>query len=265
MSSDRRRSVAGWFGAALALVLLAATAGHAGPVAVKLLEGNARGFIVVRSPEGEVIAHGEMRQLPVRGGIESRLSLAFKDGSQREETVVFSQNKIFRLERFHLVERGPSFPTTEVSFDRKSGQYRARTQEKKGGEERTSAGTLEMPADLYNGMALVLLKNLAAGQRADGRVAVFTPKPRLIKMDLVPEGDDKVRFGPSTLTVRRYVVKLDVGGLAGLIAPMIGKDPPDSRYWLATGDVPAFVRFEGAMFLNGPIWRIEMTMPEWPR
>jgi hypothetical protein len=265
MRADRRRSIVGRCGAALALAFIVATAGHAAPVAVRLPEGNTRGFVVLRSPEGEVLAHGEMRQRPVRGGIESRLSLAFKDGSKREEAVVFSQDKTFRLERFHLVERGPSFPTNEVSFDRKSGQYKARTQEKKGGEERTSAGPLEMPPDLYNGMALVLLKNLADGQRANAQIAVFTPKPRLIKMQLVPEADDAVRFGPSTLTVRRYLVKLDVGGLAGLIAPVIGKDPPDSRYWMATGDVPAFVRFEGAMFLNGPVWRIEMTIPEWPR
>jgi len=31
----------------------------------------------------------------------------------------------------------------------------------RGGEERTASGSLEMPADLYNGVALTLLKNLA--------------------------------------------------------------------------------------------------------
>ena len=37
------------------------------------------------------------------------------------------------------------------------------------------------------------------------------------------------------------------------------ENPPDLRYWLALGDIPAFVRFEGAMFLNGPVWRVEMA------
>jgi hypothetical protein len=96
-------------------------------------------------------------------------------------------------------------------------------------------------------------------------MVVFTPKPRLIKMELTPEGEEKIRFGANALPVRRYLVKLEVGGLTGVVASLIGKDPPDSRYWLVTGDVPAFARFEGAMFLNGPRWRIEMTMPEWPR
>ena len=169
-----------------------------------------------------------------------------------------------RLESYRLVERGPSFPTAEIAFDRKSGQYKARTQDRKGGEERVATGQIEMPADLYNGMALVLLKNLADGEKASGQMAVFTPKPRLIRMDLSPEGEEKVRLGGTALTVRRYLVKLEIGGLTGAIASLIGKDPPESRYWLATGEVPAFLRFEGAMFLNGPRWRIEMTTPEWP-
>jgi hypothetical protein len=47
--------------------------------------------------------------------------------------------------------------------------------------------------------------------------------------------------------------------VTGVVASVIGKTPPDLRYWLALGDVPAFVRFEGAMFLNGPVWRVEMA------
>jgi hypothetical protein len=246
-------------------LLLGVTAVEAAPVTVRLPEGNTRGFLVLRSPEGEVIAQGELRQKPAQGLIESRLSLAFKDSSHREEIAVFSQDKTFRIESYRLVERGPSFPTAEITFDRKSGQYKARTQDKKGGEEQVAAGPLEMPADLYNGMALVLLKNLADGEKASGQMAIFTPKPRLIRMDLNPEGDEMIRLGGTALTVRRYLVKLEIGGLTGVIASFIGKDPPDSRYWLATGEVPAFVRFEGALFLNGPRWRIEMTTPDWPR
>ena len=79
-----------------------------------------------------------------------------------------------------------------------------------------ATGQIEMPADLYNGMALVLLKNLADGERASGQMAVFTPKPRLIRMDLSPEGEEKVRLGGTALTVRRYLVKLEIGGLTGV-------------------------------------------------
>jgi hypothetical protein len=52
---------------------------------------------------------------------------------------------------------------------------------------------------------------------------------------------------------------LELGGVTGVVASLIGKTPPDLRYWLVGGDIPAFVRFEGAMFLNGPVWRVEMA------
>ena len=249
-----------------ALALAWAAPVDAAPVVVRLPEGNTRGFLVVRSVDGTVIGNGELRQTPAQALIESRLILDFKDGSHREEVVVFSQDKVFRVESYRLIERGPTFPATvDVAFDRKSGQYRARLQERKGGEEQSASGALEMPADLYNGMPLVLLKNLVEGERVGAQMAVFLPKPRLIRMDLIPEGEDRARIGGNALTARRYLSRLQIGGLTGVIASLIGKDPPDSRYWLISGDVPAFARFEGAMFLNGPFWRIEMTTVEWPR
>jgi hypothetical protein len=238
---------------------------EAEPIKVRLREGTARGFLVVRPPGGEPIAYGELRQKPVGTLVESRLLLKFKDDSAYDESLTFSQQGVFRLEAYRLVQRGPSFPITEVSFDRKSGQYKARTQEKKEDEEKTASGALSMPDDLYNGMVLTLLKNLSPGAGTTVQMAAFTPKPRLIKMELTPEGTERVLVGDQAMKATRYLVKLEVGGLTGVIASLIGKDPPDLRYWLVAGEVPAFVRFEGAMYLNGPVWRLELTTVAWPK
>jgi hypothetical protein len=238
---------------------------HAEPVKVRLPEGNARGFLVLRTLDGTAIAYGELRQKPVGGTIESVLALSFKDGSVREETATFTQKDVFRLEAYRLVQRGPSFPKQEIAFDRKTGQYTAVTQEKKDDEEKSASGPLEMPADLYNGMALILLKNLAPGARTSGQLAAFLPKPRLLKVELGPEGEDRVTVGGQAKKVIRHLVNLEIGGLTGALAALIGKEPPDLRYWLAAGEVPAFVRFQGAMYLNGPVWRLEMAPVEWPR
>jgi hypothetical protein len=238
---------------------------HAAPVSVRLPEGNSRGFLILRSLDGTTIAHGELIQKPTGGLIDSRLLFKFKDGSLYDERTVFSQKEIFTLHRYGLVQRGRSFPTAvEVSFDRKSGQYRARHQ-KAGEAEEVASGALEMPADLYNGMALTLLKNLPPGSTASVQMAAFTPKPRLIKMELSPEEEGNVLLGGVKKKTTRYLVKLEIGGLTGVIASVIGKDPPDVRYWLVTGQVPAFVRFEGPMFLNGPVWRLELTTVGWPK
>jgi hypothetical protein len=172
---------------------------------------------------------------------------------------------VFVLQVYRLRAHGPSFPITEVSFDRKTRQYRARTQEKKGDTEKTASGELEMPADLYNGMALVLLKNLSPGEVADLQMAAFTPKPRLIKMRLSQDGEERALLGGHPKKVIRYLVNLEIGGVTGVVASVIGKKPPDLRYWFVAGEVPAFVKFEGAMFLNGPVWRLELTTVEWPK
>jgi hypothetical protein len=78
-------------------------------------------------------------------------------------------------------------------------------------------------------------------------------------MELHREGQDRTALGGDPKPAVRYLVNLEVGGVTGVVASLIGKTPPDLRYWLVGGDIPAFVRFEGAMFLNGPVWRVEMA------
>jgi hypothetical protein len=248
----------------LALMALGITAtAHADPVKVRLPEGVARGPLVLTTLDGQAIAHGELVQRPHGSRIESRLSLAFLDGSVWDEQLTFSQDRVFRLETYKLVQRGPSFPTSEIEFDRRDGRFKARTQTGRDDEIKEASGPLDVPADVYNGMALVLLKNLPNGGGGSGQMLVFTPKPRLIRMDLVREGEDDVRLGPLGRKAVRYLVKLDVGGLAGVLATVLGKDPPDGRYWLLAGEVPAFVRFTGATYLNGPVWRLENATVRW--
>jgi len=253
----------GWAAGLLAVSLLAATSVAAEPVKVRLKEGNSRGFLALRAPGGDPIAYGELVQKPVGTLIANRLFFNFKDGSVYDETVTFSQDGLYRLEAYRLTQKGPSFPLTEVAFDRRSGRYTARTQDGKEGKVETASGELEMPADLYNGMALTLLKNLPARATAAAHMVVFMPKPRLIKMGLTQEGTDSARVGGATRKANRYLVKLEVGGLTGVVASLIGKEPPDLRYWLIPGEVQGFGKFEGAMFLKGPTWRIEQVPIEW--
>lgn len=72
-----------------------------------------------------MLAHGEFVQAPKGPRMESRLTFRFKDGSLWDETVTFTQQRVFRLMTYHQVQRGPSFSeASEVSFDRDRGRYR---------------------------------------------------------------------------------------------------------------------------------------------
>ena len=241
------------------LLILSATALDAAPVRVRFPEGVTRGVLAIRTPQGELIGHGELRQRPRGDEVESRLLLQFKNGSVHDETTTFSQRGVLRNEAYKLSQRGPSFPGAEVSFDRKSGRYQAKTRARVDGPEESASGEIELPEDLYNGMALLVLKNLGPGEAAMGQLAAFTPKPRFLKMEFRREGEDRVVFAEDAKQATRFLINLDIGGLTGVLASLVGKTPPDLRYWLVLGDMPAFVRFEGAMFLNGPVWRVEMA------
>lgn len=239
--------------------LVLAAAVEAAPVAVRYVEGTSHGFVVLRSSRGAVLANGQLIQT-VRGErVESRLVFQFADGSLYDEKVTFTQHSVFRLVAYHLIQKGPAFgeASSEVTFDRDSGRYRASSGDK------SAEGTVDIPEDIHNGMTGMLIRNLPAGGRATGYILAFTPKPQLVRSEIAPEGEDRFSVGEATFTAARYLIKLDIPGLKGAIANLIGKNPPDIRYWVSSGVAPAFLKFEGAMYLKGPVWTIEQAPPRW--
>jgi hypothetical protein len=62
----------------------------------------------------------------------------------------------------------------------------------------------------------------------------------------------------------RFRLKIDLGGIAGVVAPLIGKAPPEIHIWIIDGIAPAFVKEEGPLYEGGPVWTIQLTSPVWP-
>ena len=62
-----------------------------------------------------------------------------------------------------------------------------------------------------------------------------TPKPRLVKLEVAGAGEDAFHVGGSPRKATHYVVKVETGGVAGLLAPLPGTDPPASHVWLLRG------------------------------
>jgi hypothetical protein len=182
-----------------------------------------------------------------------------------DETVVFTQRNVFTLQSYRLVQRGPAFPEdTEISLERASGKYHVKTRARKDGREKVQDGTLDLPLDVYNGMVLTVVKNLSGGAGETVHMVAFTPAPKLIKLKLAPAGENKLLVGGSEKTATHYVLKPMLGIWLKLFASLLGRMPPDNHAWIVTADVPAFVKFEGPLYMNGPAWRIELTSPRWP-
>jgi hypothetical protein len=248
------------------LTLLAPPGAAADPVRVRFLEGTTHGFLVLKSLQGQTLAQGELVALPKGDRMESRLTWRFRDGSLQDEMVVYLQKPALKLLSYKQVQRGPSFPAdVEVAFTREPNRYEVKQREKDKKETEELSGTIALPDDVYNGMTATILNNLAKGEVATGHVLAFTPKPRLVKSTMRAVGEDPINVGDARRTATRYLVDLEVGGVAGVFAKVAGKEPPDLKFWVLAGSVPAFVKFEGPLFVEGPVWRIELSSPRWPK
>jgi hypothetical protein len=246
--------------------LFSAASALADPVAVLYKEGLVHGFLSVSTIDGNALASGDLAQV-VRGDrVTSHLDYRFKDGSRQEETTIFSQRSAFRLISYHLVQSGPVFKTqTDLSVTASTGQVTVKYTDD-GGQQKTVSEHLNLPADLANGLLPTLLKNLRPDARTlEVSMVVSAPKPRLVKLSISPHGNDIFSIAGSGREAIDYTVKVDLGGIAGVVAPMIGKQPPDTHIWILGGDAPAFVKSEAQSFAGGPIWRIELASPTWPR
>lgn len=66
--------------------------------------------------------------------------------------------------RYHLVQRGPSFPNqVEVSIDRSTAGYTVRSKTGEDGKEAVLTGAFTLPKDVYNGMLVSMLLTCRKG------------------------------------------------------------------------------------------------------
>jgi len=238
---------------------------HAESVAVRHPEGVVRGFLVLRSPGGDVIANGDLIQFSRGDRVTSRLVFHFRDGSLQDETAVFSQRRQFRLLTDHLVQRGPSFPhPIDVSIDATSG--RVTVWHRDDDKEKVIDERMELPEDLANGMMVTLLKNVSPDVPSTTVSMLFaTPKPQLVKLVITPVSKEPFSVGRASYKATRFNVKVEIGGLKGVLAKLLGKQPLDTSVWILGGEAPGFVRSEGQLYQDGPVWRIELASPDYPR
>lgn len=250
----------------LILILLASVFAIPATVPVRHSEGLVHGFLALRTLDGETIADGDLVQYTKGNRVTTRLTFHFKDGSLHDETAIYTQQREFRLLKDHLVQKGPSFETQlDMTVDAASGTVNVRSTNKDGKEE-TYNEHMKLSPDIANGLVLTLLKNIRPGtSQVKVSMVAATPKPRLVKLAITPQGEEPFATGGAKRKAMHYAVKVEITGIAGVVAPIFGKQPPDTHVWILEGEAPAFVKFEGQLAYGGPIWRIELVSPTWPK
>jgi hypothetical protein len=249
----------------LIALLLAVTSftGHADPIPVRHLQGTARAFFLLRSEEGKILANGDLTQTLRNNLVALRLTFRFCDGSLDDETAVYSQATNFKLVRDHHIQKGPSFLSQlDLNVEAATGQVTSRTVEKDG-KEKIAEDHLDLPPDLTSsGLLLIEVMNLSPIAPATS-VTMLAPaaKPRLVKVTITPTGEIPVTTGTLRRKATDYRLKIDIGGVGKVVAPIVGKAPADMHVWIIPGEAPAFVKQEGQFFAGGPIWTVEQTTP----
>jgi hypothetical protein len=194
--------------------------------------------------------------------VTSRLTLHFLDGSIDDDLTIFTQRNTFRLISDHHIQRGPSFPKPiDFLIDAVSGQTTSRDKDGKLTQEH-----LDLPPDVSNGLPPNLLLNILPST-AETKIAYVVPgaKPRVVHLSIRPTGVLPFTVGSLHRQATDFTIHVELGGIAGVVAPILGKEPSDYHIWLQDGTPPAFVREEGPLYEGGPIWRLEEMSPTFTR
>ena len=239
---------------------------HAEQVPVVYRQGAVHGFLILKDENGKEIAVGDQTN-QVRGDvIRARTIFHFRDGSIDDEETIYRQRSTFELIFDHHVQKGPAFTKpSDVTIDvRKEVVSWIDT----GKDNQPKSQHMNLPHDLANGLIPLFVQNYPHGA-ADLKVSYLgvDSKPRLITLDIKPDGTDKTLLGWTGLQADRFNVHFDLGGLAGIVAPIVGKQPPDIGVWTVAGadaPVPVFVKLVGPLYENGPTWTVLFSAPTWP-
>lgn len=233
-------------------------------IPVKSAQAAAHTFLVLRTEEGMPVAVGEMTQTVHDAQVTTRVKFQFDDGSKYEETTVFSQHGIFQVLSDHTLQTGPSFKDPmEVWIDRRKGEVKVRDMKPGKDKDNVISSHLKIPADLANGILPVIVENFPNGAAHTVTMLAATPKPRVVKLVLSPQGEDTFLIAKTRYKATHYVAKVEIGGIAGAVASLAGKQPPNTEFWVFKGSAPVFLKSAGPLSADNIIWQIELAVPAW--
>jgi len=245
-----------------ALILTSAL--HAEPIPVRHLEGRSRGFLVLRTESGAILGNGEMTQLAHGERVTYRMTYRFKDGSIDDEKATFSQHNTLQLITDHHIQRGPFFSKPLDLTIEASGQITSRSTDSNG-KPKVEVTKADLPPDLSNGILCTIMENLLPNT-PEFKIGMVAPaqKFRLLKLDVAPAGEGRFTIAGVRRTASIFRLKTDLGGITGVVAPLVGKQPADIYIWVAEGEAPATVRAIAQLYEGAPILSIELAGATFP-
>jgi hypothetical protein len=241
---------------------LAITLGSAAPgqqIPVMHIQRPMQRSMAARTEDGKIIASGEFTQAVEGDEVTMRMIYHFADGSIDDETTTYKQQGTFRLVRNHHIQKGPFFAKpVDYTVEAATGVVTSRTADKNGKIHIESVHR-DSPDDLANGFVGTLLLNVPENT-TPFRVGMLAPVGggRLIRLLISPEGEQPFHTTGQTLKATVFRIHPELGGIVGVIAPLIGLQPKDVMVWVLEGEKPAVVRIVGQLGGYGPLVSSEL-------
>jgi hypothetical protein len=241
------------------LAITLGTAALAEPISVRHIQRPMHRFMVARSETGKIIASGEFSQVVQGDEVTMRLTYHFVDGSIDDETTTYRQQGTFRLVRNHHIQKGPFFvKPVDFTVEASTGIATSRTTDRNG-RIHVESEHMDLPDDLANGFIGTLLLNVPQNT-APFRVGMLAPVGggRLIHILISSEGEQQFHTEGQILKAAGFRIHPELGGIVGVIAPLIGLQPKDVMVWVLEGEEPAVVRIVGQLGGYGPVISSEL-------
>jgi hypothetical protein len=244
---------------AASLVITLGTAAPAEQISVRHIQSPMHRFMVARSEAGKIIANGEFSQVVQGDEVTMRLTYHFIDGSIDDETTTYRQQGTFRLVSNHHIQKGPFFvKPVDFTVEAATGIVTSRTTDKNG-KVHVESEHMDLPDDVANGFVGTLLLNVSH-TTTPFRVGILAPVGggRLVRILVSLEGEQPFHTTGQTLTATVFRIHPELGGIVGVIAPLIGLQPKDVMVWVLEGEEPAVVRIVGQLGGYGPVVNSEL-------
>ena len=221
-------------------------------------EGTLHGFPVLRDATGSKLADGDFSQWLEGEQLHVRIRYDFGRNRHVEEQAVFRQRPrlVQNAWSFRDVRSGKVFREFAIDF----GSRKATAKKLEKNEMKEWSDDVDVEAgQTFAGFGFTLaikslLDRLLKGERIELHAIGFTPKPRVVSVEISHGGLDQMPMAGRTLTGNRFMIHPKIPWIADLFV-----DVPDTRIWLTHPAPAAFLRWEGPLAEpNDPIVRVDL-------
>lgn len=215
-------------------------------VQVPEFEGSARGFPVLRDSAGTKLADGDFSQWLEDEQLHVRVAYTFSRGRRIEENAAFRQRPRLSQTMWSFRETRDGKPYREFQVNFGSGSVVAKKLEEDGLKEWSEKIEVE-PGRTFAGFGFTLAikslrERLIKGEHIELRAIGFTPKPRVVSVELSYGGLDQLPMADRILRGDRFVIHPKIPWIVELFMKV-----PDTHIWLTNPTPAGFLRWEGPL------------------